>query len=80
MCSYCCRFPLYVSAGKLERAGQVLICMSKQAREYINDFTSERMKQWLDVAAGAFSPLGSKLSFKLFSHKYFSISSICTHL
>lgn len=39
--------------------------MSKQEREYRNDFTSERMKQWLAFVAGAFLPLRSKLSSKL---------------
>lgn len=68
MCSYCCRFPLNVSAGKLERAGQVLICVSKQEREYINDFTSdrERMKQQLAFEAGT-PPLRSKHSSSNFS-------------
>lgn len=70
VCSYCCRFPLYISAGKLERAGQVLICMLKQEREYINDFTSERIKQWLAVAAGAFSI--SRLSGQSFLLNFFS--------
>lgn len=34
--SYCHRIPLYMSVGKPESAGQVLICVLEQAGEYIN--------------------------------------------
>ena len=36
VCSYCHRIPLYMSVGKPESAGQVLICVLEQAGEYIN--------------------------------------------